>query len=491
MAWTTGRVLRDRNARLYLGGVLVSGFGDSAMSLAAGVWIKARTGSDALAGIVGAGMWLALLLGPVLGGVADRTDRRRLLVAVNLALAVVMAAVALGRLWVLFAGLALVGVGAVLSGAAAAALLPAAVPQGLRGDFNGLVRSVTEGMKLVAPPVGAALFTVLGGPAVALLNAGTFVAAALAFGLLRVNARPAARTPGDAGTARESPLRLLRRDRALRALVPAAAAAMVASSLSSSATFAVLDKGLHRSPAFAGVLTPAQGLGSVACGLLAGTLLRRLGERGFAALGLALFAAGVAARVAPWTGVVVAGGVLIGLGLPAPLIAAVTAVQRAVPGRALGRAAATADTLMFAPTGPALLLGGAAVALLDYRVQTVAAAVLGGLAGALLLRHRRRWAGAEGAAQPLVPEEVDGAGLAQHAPAVGVVEEVGQPPGEAAGERQVRPRHQDEPAVGGRRRVRRQAQRGQQRREHQAGLRLAEEREDPGEPGRGGQQHDG
>ncbi|MEV6929029.1 MFS transporter [Dactylosporangium sp. NPDC051485] len=486
MAWTTGRVLQDRNARLYLGGVLVSGFGDSAMSLAAGVWIKARTGSDALAGIVGAGMWLALLLGPVLGGVADRTDRRRLLVAVNLALAAVMAAVALGRLWMLFAGLALVGAGAVLAGAAEAALLPAAVPQGLRGDFNGLVRSVTEGMKLVAPPVGAALFTVLGGAAVALLNAGTFVAAALAFGLLRVNPGPpapaAARTapttgnagstrepappvpaeapaprttapapptpkdaqaagtaeptpptpedvptareptpptPADArigrtttgaGTVRESAMRLLRRDRALRALVPAAAAALVASSLSSSATFAVLDEGLHRSPAFAGVLTPAQGLGSVACGLLAGTLLRRLGERGFAALGLALFAAGAAARVAPWTGVVVAGGVLIGLGLPAPLIAAVTAVQRAVPGRALGRAAATANTLMFAPTGPALLLGGAAVALLDYRVQIIAAAALGGLAGALLLRHRRRWAGAEHTAQPLVPEEADRAG---------------------------------------------------------------------------------
>src|SRR6185312_7312824 len=93
------------------------------------------------------------------------------------------------------------------------------------------------------------------------------------------------------------------------------------------------------------------------------------GARGFAALGLAVFAVGAAARAAPWTGVVLAGCVLNGLGLPAPLIAAVTVLQRAVPGPILGRAAATASTLMFAPAGPALLLGGAAVTVLDYRVQ--------------------------------------------------------------------------------------------------------------------------
>nr|BFE57018.1 hypothetical protein GCM10020063_015440 [Dactylosporangium thailandense] len=422
-------VLSDRNARLYLGGVLVSGFGDSAMSLAAGVWVKTTTGSDALAGVVNAGLWLALLLGPVLGGVADRVDRRRLLVVVNLALGAVMAVVATGHVWLVFAALTLVGAGAVLIEAAEAALLPSVVPAGLRGDFNGLTRTVTEGMKLFAPAAGAALFAWLGGPAVALLDAATFVAAALAFTRLRPSPTPAptptadpppaptapapapttpptpvtapstppapvtapstppapapttppapasaappdpATRPGSAGRVR------VLRDRELRVLILAGAAAMVASSLSSTATYALLAA-LHRPPAFAGVLTPAQGLGSVAGGLLAGTLMRRVGERGYSALGLALFAAGVLLRATPWTGAVLAGCVLIGLGLPAPLIAAITAVQRLVPAHALGRAAATANSAMFVPTGPAVLLGGGAVATLDYRVQTVAAAVL-------------------------------------------------------------------------------------------------------------------
>ncbi|WP_432972174.1 MFS transporter [Dactylosporangium sp. CA-233914] len=370
MAWSTARVLGDPNARLYLAGVLVSGFGDSAFSLAAGVWVKTRTGSDALAGTVAAGMWLALLLGPPLGGVADRVDRRRLLVGVNLALAAVMAAAATGHVWLVFAALALVGAGAVLIGAAEAALLPAVVPAGLRGDFNGLTRTVTEGMKLVAPAVGASMFTWLGGPSVALLNAATFAAAAVAFARLRPHPpRPEAADPAPAATAP------VLGNRELRALILVAAAAMIASSLSSSATFALLDA-LHRPPAFAGVLTAAQGLGSVAGGLLAGTLMRRLGERGYSALGLLLFTAGALCRVTFWTWPAVAGSVLIGLGLPAPLIAAVTALQRLIPERLLGRAAATANSLMFAPTGPALLLGGAMAASLDYRVQTVAAAAL-------------------------------------------------------------------------------------------------------------------
>ncbi|MEU7867148.1 MFS transporter [Dactylosporangium sp. NPDC049140] len=377
MAWATARVLGDRNARLYLSGVFVAGFGDSAMALAAGVWVKTTTGSDALAGVVNVGLWLALLLGPVLGGVADRVNRRRLLVAVNLALGAVMVVVAAGHVWLVFAGLTLVGVGAVLIEAAEAALLPSALPAGLRGDFNGLTRTVTEGMKLFAPAAGAALFAWLGGPPVALLNAATFVAAALAFGLLRVRAPEPAPV---ASVTAPSPARVaVLRNRELRALILAGAAAMVASSLSSSATFALLDA-LHRPPAYAGVLTPAQGLGSVAGGLLAGTLMRRWGERGYATLGLTLFAVGALLRATPWTWSVLVGCVLIGLGLPAPLIAAITAVQRLIPQQALGRAAATANSVMFVPTGPALLLGGLAVSTLDYRVQTVAAAALAGAA---------------------------------------------------------------------------------------------------------------
>ncbi|MDF3301414.1 MFS transporter [Streptomyces tropicalis] len=389
MSWGAARVLRDRNAGLYLGGVVVSGFGDSAMSLAAGIWVKTLTGSSGLAALVGFCFWLPVLAGPAIGTVADRVRRRPLLVAVQLALAVVTTALfglhERGDVWLLFAVLTLIGVGGVLADAAETALMASVVPGELRGDFNGLVRTAIESMKLLAPVAGAGLFTVLGGPAVALLDSVTFVLAAAAFWSIRVReaasqVRP--RRAWIAGTVEG--VRHLRRHRTLRRLVLGGSAAMVLSSLSSTATFAMLDAGLHRAPAFAGVLTPLQGLGSVVSGSAAGALMRRMPERAFAAAGLAVFALGVLARATPWLPVVLGGQLAIGLGLPCPLVAALTAVQRETPGELLGRVAATANTLIFAPTGVALLLGTAMVESLDYRVQTLTAGAIGLAAAAAL-----------------------------------------------------------------------------------------------------------
>ncbi|MFJ8209361.1 MFS transporter [Streptomyces sp. NPDC096033] len=394
MTWRTLTVLNDRNAGLYLGGVIVSGFGDTAMSLAAGIWVKTLTGSDGLAALVGFCLWLPTFAGPLIGTAADRVRRRPLLVATNLVLAaVVTAPVAVhsaADVWLLFAVLTLVGTGMVLTDAAQSALIAAAVPQELRGDFNGLVYTAMESTKLLAPLAGAWLFTAYGGPAVAVLDAVSFVLAALAFRFIRVREELPAAREERAWTARTAEgTRYLWQHPVLRPLVLTGGTAMTLSSLSSTATFAMLDSGLHQSPAYAGVLTPVQGLGSVVSGLTAGALMRRMSERAFSATGLALFALGVLARATPWLPLVLGGSLAIGLGLPCALIAAMTAVQRETPGELLGRVAATANTLMFAPTGLALLAGSAMVAGLDYRVQLLTAGALGlAWAAALALTGR-------------------------------------------------------------------------------------------------------
>ena len=45
------QLLRDRNAFLCLSGQLVSAFGDNALWLAMGIWVKLLTGSSSLAGL--------------------------------------------------------------------------------------------------------------------------------------------------------------------------------------------------------------------------------------------------------------------------------------------------------------------------------------------------------------------------------------------------------------------------------------------------------
>lgn len=114
----------------------------------------------------------------------------------------------------------------------------------------------------------------------------------------------------------------------------------------------------------------------------------------FTAGGVALFALGVGARALPYDAVALAGSVAIGAGLPCVLIAALTAVQREVPNAVLGRAAATANTLVFVPNALALALGAALVALVDVRVLLPVLTVAG-LAVTLLLVTARPGGGTQ------------------------------------------------------------------------------------------------
>ncbi|MEW1801561.1 MFS transporter [Streptomyces virginiae] len=367
----SGRVLRDRNAGLYLLGVVVSGFGTTAMWLVAGVWVKSLTGSDSLAALTAFAMWAPVLAGPALGVLADRLPRRPLLVAACLLMAALLPALCLvdsaGRVWLLFAVLLLYGTCGTLHDAAEAALVAKAVDVRLLGDFNGLRMTAGESMKLLAPLAGAALFTRFGGDSVALLDAATFALAAGLFLLLRVDGDAPDRTVPRAG----SLARVLEGGRqlwgspGLRPLVSAAAAVMFLAGINGAVVYAVADDVLGRTPAYVGVLYAVQGAGSVLSGLVAGPLLRRMPVRVFTAAGTALFALGCGGRALPYDAVALVCSALIGAGLPCVLIAALTAVQREVPDSAVGRAAATANTLVFVPNALALALGAGLVAFVD------------------------------------------------------------------------------------------------------------------------------
>lgn len=242
----TARVLRDRTAGLLLTSVVVSGFGSSAMSLAAGIWVKSLTGSDSLAALALFAVWLPVLFGPVLGAVADRLPRRPLLVGANVVMALLLttltAVSSAGRVWILFAVLLLYGTSSVLMDAAESSLVAQAVDARLLGDFNGLRMMANEGMKLVAPLTGAALYARFGGGAVALLDAASFALAAGLYGLLRV------RRPAPAGVHRSSGTRQVWGSPVLRPLVLAGSVTMLCAGLNGAMLYAVVDGVLGRSP---------------------------------------------------------------------------------------------------------------------------------------------------------------------------------------------------------------------------------------------------
>ncbi|MEU7580721.1 MFS transporter [Streptomyces sp. NPDC041068] len=371
MTSTIGRVLRDRNAGLYLGAVVVSGFGTSALWLVSGIWVKELTGSDGLAALCQFALWAPTLIGPLLGTLADRTRRRPLLVAVNLALGALLLSLftvdTAGRLWILFAVLVVYGAGGVVTDAAEAALVATAVDKELLGDFNGLRMSANEGMKLVAPLAGAGLFAAYGGPEVALLDAMTFVLAAGMFAMLRVREAVPVREKASLRDRTAEGVRYLWGHGRLRPLVVAGGLTMLTSGISGATLYAVVE-GLGHAPSYAGAMYVVQGTGSVAVGVTSGTLLRRLGARRFGAAGIVLTGVSLVLTAVPNDAAVLAGSFANGVGLPCALIAGLTAVQRETPDALVGRVAATANTLMFAPTAIGIAAGAALVESVDIRV---------------------------------------------------------------------------------------------------------------------------
>ena len=77
---------------------------------------------------------------------------------------------------------------------------------------------------------------------------------------------------------------------------------------------------------------------------------------------------------------VVASSLVIGVGLPWTVVAAMTAVQRRTPDDLIGRVAATANSLIFATPAFAVPAGAGLLLIVDYRVPIVVAAVVSLLA---------------------------------------------------------------------------------------------------------------
>ena len=351
-----------RNAPLFVAISLLSGFGSSAMALVTGIWILDLTGSPSRAGLAGLCVYAPTLAGPWLGGLLDRVPRRPLLIGTNLLLAAalltLLAVRSADQAWLIYAVSLAYGLSYVLLDAGESALLPAALPPERLGDVNGWRSSAQEGMKLIAPLAGAGLYAWHGGAVVAAVSALLPLIAALLYALLRL-----ARVPRPVTVERglRAGAEVLRRTRVSRVTVTLAAVSIAMSAFTTAPLYAVVIDDMALPSTFLGVLLSAQGAGSILAGLAVGRAVAARGEIAVGIAGTVLFAAGTLGRCLPWWPAMVAGALLSGIGLPATLVAAVTAIQSRTPHDLLGRVSATANTAMFGPVTVANPLGSAAV----------------------------------------------------------------------------------------------------------------------------------
>lgn len=387
-------VLRIRAARLYLVGQAFSMLGDSALLLAAAIWVKELTGSDGAAGLTFFFVVAPSLLAPLAGVLVDRVRRRGVLLWGNALTGVALLPLLLvrnaGQVWIIWVVMVLYGVSYTVLGPAQSALLPSIVPDALLADANALLRTVREGLRLVAPLLGAGLLTIAGGAAVAALDAATFVIAVGTLLALRV----VERTPD--ATEREHRLREVSAGFRHVAAVPALLRMTVATAVVllvvgflETAPFAVVAQGLHRPPTFLGVLQGVQGAGAVVGGLTAAPVLRTAGESALAAFGMVLLAAGSALLIVPSLPVVLAGSVVIGCSLPWLLVGSNTLLQRRTPDRLQGRVFAAVELATSTPQTVSIVVGAALITVVPYGALLAAVAVVTAASGIGLLWGER------------------------------------------------------------------------------------------------------
>ncbi|MBG0563440.1 MFS transporter [Actinoplanes aureus] len=384
-----------RNSALFVLISLFSGFGGNAMTLAAGVWIVDLTGSAALAALAGLGIYAPSLAAPWLGALVDRFPRRPLLIATDLlvgaALCSLLTVHSTGQVALIYAVLLVRGIGYVLLDAGETALLPAALPRDALGTVNGWRSSAQEGMKLLAPLAGAALYAWRGPVPVVLLCAVLPLVTALLYALVAL--RPAATAPPaehePAGLGWQSVKAGVRTlwDGPMRVPVAVAAVAIGVSGVTNAAVLSRVVDGLQLPATHLGILASVQGAGSIVGGVLVGRLLSRIEATRVASLGAVLFAFACAAWCLPWWPALIAGSLLAGLGLPWTLIAALTAIQTGTPDHLLGRVAATGNMVMFGPIALTLPLGSALV-LLGSRVPLLLGMVVVLATGLLAITRR-------------------------------------------------------------------------------------------------------
>jgi MFS family permease len=385
------QLLRIRDARVFLLGSAVSMLGDSAMFLVLGIWAKALTDSNAAAGLVFFVLVLPSLCSPLAGLFVDRVRKRPLLIATNcltgLALLLLLLVHDRGDLWLIYLVAGLYGTSGVMLFSARSAFMTVMLPRELLGDANAIFSSVREGLRLLSPLVGAGLYAAFGGGVVAVADAATFAVFALALTLVRTPEPKPTREDHTFLTELAAGVRHVFDTLPLRQIILATGACLLVVGFSETLIFAVVDSGLHRPPAFLGVLEFLQGAGAILGGLTAATALRRFGDVRITGVGMALFAAGDGTLAAPSLPLVGAGIVVAGFGISWLIVGFMTAIQLRTPQRLQGRVASAANVLVSTPQTVSIALGAALVSVVDYRILVgVMAAVVCACAAYLLTR---------------------------------------------------------------------------------------------------------
>jgi MFS family permease len=387
-----------RPFHLLLVSLAVSSCGDWLYNVALLAVIYERTGSATWVALTTAARVLpVVVLGPLAGAVADRRDRRRLIIASDLARALLMvalAAVAAAGLPIVLAPLlaGLATAAGTVQPSCVAASTARLVPDADLQRANALRAAIGQGAMVVGPALGA-LVLLASAPSIAiLLNAVTFLASAAA--IAAIDPGPAFRPARRADAATPS----LRADiragaRALRG-APTAVRLVAADAVCSAVyglmtvTLMLVSRKVGAGDGGYGVLLAAFGVGGVVGAIVAGRADAPSQWRRVLTIALLLVAGALAALgLAPTLGAAVVLTLLGGGGMVVGEVLSETALPRMLSDDVLGRAYGLALPASLGGIVAGSLIAGPLVSLFGLQGALMMAGLLVLLSAALLLRR--------------------------------------------------------------------------------------------------------
>ncbi len=399
--------------RLWTSGA-VSETGDWLLLIALPVYVLQLTGSTLTTSTVFllelAG---ALLASPLSGVLADRVDRRRLLIGASLAQAVLLlpllAVDGPGTLWIVYLVTVAQAVLSTANDPVRQALLPAAVGPDELAPAAAQLSVAANLARLVGGALGGLLLQAYGLTGVVLADAGTFVLAAL---LLTGWSPPAvARTAGGAGPAGArrdwlAGLAVIRADRRLVGGVAVGALLSVAQGMFVVLFVVFVLRRLGGEAGEVGLLRGVQAVGGIAGGLVLGTVAARFAPRtlvaagcfGFGAVCLAIWNGPALTTAAPlYLGLFA----VVGVPIAAGLAGLTTVLLGNTPDEYRGRLMSTLLVADASAQAAGTLLAGVLVGVVGLLPLLQAHAGLGLAAGVVALATL-------GPAQRPVPEQHPG-----------------------------------------------------------------------------------
>ncbi|MCI3933826.1 MFS transporter [Streptomyces sp. AN091965] len=385
LAMDLGPLRESRDFRLLYAGFLGAMTGTLMTSVAVAVQVYDLTGSSLHIGLVSLARALPLVVGVLLGGVlADRCDRRTLMIATRLPLALVAAALAANalapqpRLWVIYAATAATGLLAGLGGPAMLAAVPALAGTERLAAAGALLSGSTQLAALGGPAIGGALIAGPGLAACYAVDAAGFLVFTAALFFVRPLPVPTAPGAGGRGVRQAfgslaEGLRFVRRHRTILGLLLIDAAAMVFT-MPQALYPALADERFGGGPAAVGLLYAAPAFGALVGAATSGWTAR---AGGHALVGAVLLwgAALTGVGLSGWLPLALVLLALAGFGDLISETLRSALLQHSTPDGLRGRV----SSLWMAQATVSPALGNAAVGLLAELTGPAAAVTVGGL----------------------------------------------------------------------------------------------------------------